>query len=87
MLVLAHSQPDYALALHDSSELETGKIAYTPVTRSPVPLPSMSPSAAAAPTARAPRSAKDPIVLAAEFIMAIPNDCQVAKIRPSIPPS
>src|SRR5260370_19007578 len=23
-------KPDYALALHDSSELETGKIAYTP---------------------------------------------------------
>jgi amidohydrolase len=64
-------RPDYALALHDSSELEIGKIAYT------------SGYALASSTAveviirgrgahgSRPEASKDPIVLAAEFIMAI----------------
>ncbi len=64
-------KPDYALALHDSSELETGKIAYTPGY-------ALASSTAVEVTIRGrgahgsrPEVSKDPIVLAAEFIMAI----------------
>lgn len=64
-------KPDYALALHDSSELETGKIGYT------------SGYALASSTSvdviirgrgahgSRPEVSKDPIVLASEFVMAI----------------
>jgi amidohydrolase len=64
-------KPDYALALHDSADLEVGKIAYTPG------------YAAASSTSvdvilrgrgahgSRPEVSKDPIVLAAEFVMAI----------------
>jgi amidohydrolase len=64
-------KPDYALALHDSSELETGKISYTPGY-------ALASSTAVEVTIRGrgahgsrPEVSKDPIVLAAEFIMAI----------------
>jgi amidohydrolase len=64
-------RPDYALALHDSSELETGKIAYTSGY-------ALASSTAVEVTIRGrgahgsrPEASKDPIVLAAEFIMAI----------------
>ena len=64
-------RPDYALALHDSSELETGKVSYTPGY-------SLASSTAVEVTIRGrgahgsrPEVSKDPIVLAAEFIMAI----------------
>src|SRR6202047_2196375 len=64
-------RPDYALALHDSSELETGKIAYTPGY-------ALASSTSVDVTIRGrgahgsrPEVSKDPIVLAAEFIMAI----------------
>src|SRR5260370_1625640 len=64
-------KPDYALALHDSSELETGKIAYTPGY-------ALASSTSVDVTIRGrgahgsrPEVSKDPIVLAAEFIMAI----------------
>jgi amidohydrolase len=63
--------PDYALALHDSSDLEVGKIAYTPGY-------ALASSTAVDVTIRGrgahgsrPEVSKDPIVLAAEFIMAI----------------
>jgi hippurate hydrolase len=64
-------KPDYALALHDSSELEIGKIAYTSGY-------ALASSTAVEVTIRGrgahgsrPEASKDPIVLAAEFIMAI----------------
>jgi hippurate hydrolase len=64
-------KPDYALALHDSSELETGKISYTPGY-------ALASSTSVDVTIRGrgahgsrPEVSKDPIVLAAEFIMAI----------------
>ena len=64
-------KPDYALALHDSSELETGKIAYTPGY-------ALASSTSVDVTIRGrgahgsrPEASKDPIVLAAEFVMAI----------------
>jgi hippurate hydrolase len=64
-------RPDYALALHDSSELETGKISYTPGY-------ALASSTAVEVTIRGrgahgsrPEVSKDPIVLAAEFIIAI----------------
>src|SRR5260370_15835595 len=64
-------KPDYALALHDSSELETGQIAYTPGY-------ALASSTSVDVTIRGrgahgsrPEVSKDPIVLAAEFIMAI----------------
>jgi len=64
-------RPDYALALHDSSELQTGKISYTPGY-------ALASSTAVEVTIRGrgahgsrPEVSKDPIVLAAEFIMAI----------------
>jgi amidohydrolase len=64
-------RPDYALALHDSSELEVGKISYTPGY-------ALASSTAVEVTIRGrgahgsrPEVSKDPIVLAAEFIMAI----------------
>jgi amidohydrolase len=64
-------KPDYALALHDSSELETGKIAYTPGY-------ALASSTSVDVTIRGrgahgsrPEVSKDPIVLAAEFILAI----------------
>lgn len=64
-------KPDFALALHDSSELETGKIAYTPGY-------ALASSTSVDVTIRGrgahgsrPEASKDPIVLAAEFIMAI----------------
>jgi amidohydrolase len=64
-------RPDYALALHDSSELETGRIAYTSGY-------ALASSTAVEVTIRGrgahgsrPEASKDPIVLAAEFIMAI----------------
>jgi amidohydrolase len=64
-------RPDYALALHDSSELEVGKISYTPGY-------SLASSTAVDVTIRGrgahgsrPEVSKDPIVLAAEYILAI----------------
>jgi amidohydrolase len=64
-------KPDFALALHDSSELETGKISYTPGY-------ALASSTAVEVIIRGrgahgsrPEVSKDPIVLAAEFIMAI----------------
>jgi amidohydrolase len=64
-------KPDYALALHDSSELETGKVGYTPGY-------ALASSTSVDVTIRGrgahgsrPEASKDPIVLAAEFIMAI----------------
>ena len=64
-------KPDYALALHDSSELETGKISYTPGY-------ALASSTSVDVTIRGrgahgsrPEVSKDPIVLAAQFVMAI----------------
>jgi amidohydrolase len=64
-------RPDYALALHDSSELEVGKISYTPGY-------SLASSTAVEVTIRGrgahgsrPEVSKDPIVLAAEYTLAI----------------
>lgn len=64
-------KPDFALALHDSSELETGKISYTRGY-------ALASSTSVDVTIRGrgahgsrPEVSKDPIVLAAEFIMAI----------------
>jgi hippurate hydrolase len=64
-------KPDFALALHDSSEIETGKIGYTSGY-------ALAASNAVEVTIRGrgahgsrPEVSKDPIVLAAEFIMAI----------------
>lgn len=64
-------KPDYALALHDSSELEVGKISYTPGY-------ALASSTSVDVTIRGrgahgsrPEVSKDPIVLAAEFVMAI----------------
>jgi len=64
-------KPDFALALHDSSELETGKLSYTPGY-------ALASSTSVDVTIRGrgahgsrPEVSKDPIVLAAEFIMAI----------------
>ena len=64
-------KPDFALALHDSSELETGKVSYTPGY-------ALASSTSVDVTIRGrgahgsrPEVSKDPIVLAAEFIMAI----------------
>jgi len=70
-LYLRIPRPDYALALHDSSELEVGKISYTPGY-------SLASSTAVEVTIRGrgahgsrPEVSKDPIVLAAEYILAI----------------
>ncbi|HXN51600.1 MAG TPA: amidohydrolase [Candidatus Acidoferrum sp.] len=64
-------KPDYALALHDSSELEAGKISYTPGY-------ALASSTSVDVTIRGrgahgsrPEVSKDPVVLAAEFVMAI----------------
>src|SRR5439155_13029657 len=64
-------RPDFALALHDSSELETGKVAYTPGY-------ALASSTSVDVIMRGrgshgsrPEVSKDPIVLAAEFVMAI----------------
>lgn len=64
-------KPDYALALHDSSDLETGKIGYTPGY-------ALASSTSVDVIMRGrgghgsrPEASKDPIVLAAEFVMAI----------------
>src|ERR1700686_3435875 len=64
-------KPDFALALHDSSELETGKISYTPGY-------ALASSTSVDVTIRGrgahgsrPEVSKDPIVRRAEFIMAI----------------
>ncbi len=64
-------RPDYALALHDSADLEAGKIGYTPGY-------AMASATAVDVIIRGrgahgsqPEVSKDPIVLAAEFIMAI----------------
>jgi len=64
-------KPDYALALHDSSELEAGKISYTPGY-------ALASSTSVDVTIRGrgahgsrPEVSKDPIVLAAQFVMAI----------------
>jgi hippurate hydrolase len=64
-------KPDYALALHDSSDLETGKIGYTPGYAL-----ASSTSVDVIMHGRGghgsrPEVSKDPIVLAAEFVMAI----------------
>jgi len=64
-------KPDFALALHDSSELETGKVAYTAgyalasSTSVDVILRGRGSHGSR------PEVSKDPIVLAAEFVMAI----------------
>jgi hippurate hydrolase len=64
-------KPDYALALHDRADLEVGKISYTPGY-------AMASSTAVEVIIRGrgahgsrPEVSRDPIVLAAEFIMAI----------------
>jgi amidohydrolase len=64
-------KPDYAVALHDSSDLETGKVGYTSGY-------ALASSTSVDVTIRGrgahgsrPEVSKDPIVLAAEFIMAI----------------
>jgi amidohydrolase len=64
-------KPDYTLALHDSSELEAGKVGYTSGY-------ALASSTAVDVTIRGrgghgarPEVSKDPIVLAAEFVMAI----------------
>ena len=64
-------KPDYALALHDSSELEVGKVGYTPGY-------ALASSTSVDVIIRGrgghgsrPEASKDPIVMAAEFIMAI----------------
>ena len=64
-------KPDFALALHDSSELETGKISYTPGY-------ALASSTSVDVTIRGrgahgsrPEVSKDPILLTAEFIMPI----------------
>ncbi|HYA97438.1 MAG TPA: amidohydrolase [Methylomirabilota bacterium] len=64
-------KPDFALALHDASDLETGKVGYTPGY-------ALASSTSVDVTIRGrgahgsrPEASKDPIVLAAEFIMAI----------------
>src|SRR5260370_40660294 len=66
-------KPDYALALHDSSELEVGKISYTPGY-------ALASSTSVGVTIRGrgahgsrPAVSKDPIALAAELLMAIPT--------------
>jgi amidohydrolase len=64
-------KPDYALALHDSSELETGKIGYTPgyalASSTSVDVIIRGRGAHGS----RPEVSKDPIVLASEFVMAI----------------
>lgn len=64
-------KPDYALALHDSSDLETGKISYTPgyalASSTSVDVFIRGRGAHGS----RPEVSKDPIVLAAEFILAI----------------
>ena len=64
-------KPDYVIALHDDGSLEAGKSASSPVRRSPPSARSMSPCAASARMARVPEASKDPIVLSAEYILAI----------------
>src|SRR5246127_3849459 len=63
-------KPDYALALHDSSELETGKIAYTPgyalASSTSVDVIMRGRGSHGA----RPEASKDPIVLASEFVLA-----------------
>jgi len=64
-------KPDFALALHDSSELETGKISYTPgyalASSTSVDVIIRGRGAHGS----RPEVSKDPIVLAAQFILAI----------------
>lgn len=64
-------KPDFALALHDSSDLEVGKIGYTPgyalASSTSVDVIIRGRGAHGS----RPEVSKDPIVLAAEFIMAI----------------
>jgi amidohydrolase len=64
-------KPDFALALHDSSDLEAGKIGYTPgyalASSTSVDVIIRGRGAHGS----RPEVSKDPIVLAAEFIMAI----------------
>jgi amidohydrolase len=64
-------KPDFALALHDSSELQTGQVSYTPGY-------ALASSTSVDVTIRGrgahgsrPEVSKDPVVLAAEFVMAI----------------
>ena len=64
-------KPDYALALHDSADLETGKVSYTAGY-------ALASSTSVDVTIRGrgahgaqPQASKDPIVMAAEFIVAI----------------
>lgn len=64
-------KPDFALALHDSSDLEAGKIGFTPGY-------ALASSTSVDVTIRGlgshgahPEASKDPIVMAAEFILAI----------------
>ena len=62
-------KPDFAIALHDKPELETGKVGYTPcdgecdVDRRK--------SEASAVTGRPPENTKDPVVVAAQFVLAL----------------
>jgi amidohydrolase len=64
-------KPDYVLALHDNGDLEAGKIAFTPgyalasATSVDVTIRGRSSHGSR------PESSKDPIVMAAEFILAI----------------
>jgi amidohydrolase len=64
-------KPDYALALHDNSELETGKIGYTPgyalASSTSVDVFIRGRGAHGS----RPEASKDPIVMAAEFVLAI----------------
>jgi len=64
-------QPDFALALHDSADLETGKIAYTPgyalASSTSVDIKIRGIGAHGS----RPDAAKDPIVLAAQVILAL----------------
>ena len=64
-------RPDFALALHDSSELETGKVAYTAgYTLASSTSVDVIMRGRGSHGSR-PEVSKDPIVLAAEFVMAI----------------
>ena len=64
-------KPDYVLALHDNGDLEAGKIAYTPgyalasATSVDVTIRGRSSHGSR------PESSKDPIVMAAEYVLAI----------------
>jgi hippurate hydrolase len=64
-------KPDYAIALHDNSDLEAGKIAFTPgyalASSTSVDVTIRGRSAHGS----RPESSKDPIVMAAEYVLAI----------------